>query len=425
MTTEPTRDVLEELLRSAVKRVHPSNCLAAHLPEPPDSGRIIAVGAGKAAAAMAGALEQVWAHQPLEGLVICPYGSKLGTKHIKVIEAGHPIADENGVRATQRIVEFAKSAKQDDLVLALLSGGGSALLTLPRDGLNLSEYQAVIKALLASGARIQDINLVRRHLSAVKGGRLAKMIKPARLVTLAISDVVGDAPEVIASGPTVPDRTQAAEAIAILNQFNIPVPLVLKNALKQKRDRERAMQHPDYRLIAKPLDALQAAAERAAQIGLSCDILGDTMEGDAQEAGRILAAEAIRRAGQGWRGVLLSGGEVTTQLKTPANSAEGGPNREAALSFAMQIAGQSGLTALFADTDGVDGKTKPTDPIAGAYADGLTMDAGLKTGRNAQEDLRNHRSGDFFERIGQSIRTGPTQTNVNDFRAIGIGQRKS
>lgn len=411
---------MEELLAAAIRRVQPAYCLGPHLPAPPKTGRVIVIGAGKASAAMAQALEQAWPDQPLAGLVICPYGSQLKTRKIQVTEAGHPMPDRNGVTASRRIVQLAEEAGAGDLVLALISGGGSALMTLPISDLSLTEYRQVNEALLKSGASIHEINTVRKQLSAVKGGRLADAVKPAQLVTLAISDVVGDRPDIIASGPTVPDDSSASDAIAILDRLSITLPATARHRLENTKPTEMGVEPVDFRLIAKPMDALQAAAEHARQAGLMIDILGDTMEGDAQDAGRHLADYALRKAKDGWHGVILSGGEVTTRLARAADPAEGGPNRETALSFAAHIAGHARISALFADTDGVDGKTPQDNPIAGAHVDGGTVKKAKEIGRSIEDDLAQHRSGDLFEAIGQSIRTGPTHTNVNDFRAILI-----
>lgn len=381
------------------------------------------LGAGKAAASMALAVEQAWPDQILEGLVICPYGSKLKTRQIEVIEANHPTPDRNGVAGTRRILELARQADRKDFVLALISGGGSALMTLPCPELTLTDYTKINDALLKSGANIQDINIVRKHLSAVKGGRLAAAVKPASLVTLAISDVVGDHPGVIASGPTVPDESSASDAIAILDRLDIGLPAPVRRRLEKTTATEVELEPVDFRLIAKPLDALDAADKKARQAGFTTKILGDTLEGDAQEVGRKLAEYAIAKAESGWRGIILSGGEVTTHLGRTIKPSEGGPSRETALSFACHIAGHSQISALFADTDGVDGKTEKADPIAGAYVDGDTLRTAGEIGRSIEDDLAHHRSGDMFESIGQSVRTGPTHTNVNDFRAILIEGR--
>ena len=420
---DTSRSILEDLFRAAVRQVQPKACLPPFLPEPPSSGRIIVIGAGKAASAMALAVETAWAGKKIEGLVICPYGSKLRTQHIEVVEAGHPVPNQNGIDATRRIVELAQAAGAQDLVLALISGGGSALLTLPRDGITWREYRKITTALLKSGANIEDINTVRKHLSAVKGGRLGQIAEPAKLVTLAISDVVGDAPEIIASGPTVPDRTSASDALKILKRFEIALPALVRDRLETEQVKWSPAKPADFRLIAKPMDALNAAEDRARQAALKVRLLGDDMEGNAQVVGRELAKEAIRLAEQGWCGVILSGGEVTTQLAPTHKATEGGPNRETALSFAAQIAGHLNISALFADTDGVDGQITIGDSIAGAFVDGQTLGVGQDNGRSAQDDLLHHRSGDFFEAIGQSIRSGPTHTNVNDFRAILIDRK--
>lgn len=409
--TAQDRALLERLFRAAVAAAQPEQCLPPHLPEPP-TGRTIVVGGGKAAGAMAAALERHWPGE-LSGLVVTRDGHAERTRRIEVVEASHPVPDERGLAATRRILELVSDLGSDDLVICLLSGGGSALLTCPAEGLTLADKQAVTRGLLRSGAPIQDVNAVRRHLSAIKGGGLARAAAPARVVTLAISDVVGDAPAVIASGPTVPEPMSAAEARELLQRYGVETPPSVLAHLKAQ-DRVPPPQFAaDYRLIARPADALAAAAACARAEGLEPIVLGDAIEGEARDVAPGHADRARRLLKHRTPAVLLSGGELTVTVR---GAGMGGPNQEYALALALVLDGCRGISALAADTDGSDG----TGDAAGAFVVPATWtrarDEGVDLGRALVENDAYH----AFAALGDLFVTGPTYTNVNDFRAIVI-----
>ena len=403
--------VLRRLLDAALASAQPAQCLAPHLPEPP-AGRTVVVGAGKAAATMARAVEDHWAG-PLEGLVVTRYGHRVPTARIEVVEAAHPVPDAGGREAAARILSLAEGLSADDLALCLISGGGSALLTLPAPGIALADKQAMTGALLRSGAAIDEINCVRKHLSAIKGGRLGAACHPARVVSLLISDVAGDDPAVIGSGPTVPDPTTFADALAVLRKYGIAEPAALIRHLEGGGEETPKQGDPrladaETRMVATPAMALAAAAEAAREAGYEPVILGDALEGEARELAREHAGLA-RDAAPGT--VLLSGGEVTV---TVTGAGRGGPNAEYALALALALDGAPGIFATACDTDGIDG----TEDNAGALVTPDTLARAREAGEDAAARLGANDGYGFFARLGDLVMTGPTLTNVNDFRAI-------
>ncbi|WP_417513310.1 glycerate kinase type-2 family protein [Minwuia sp.] len=414
------RALLRRLLDAAIDRVRPENCVAPFLPGPA-AGKTVVVGGGKAGGAMAAAFETAWAaagHAPVEGLVVTRYGYAKPTRHIRVVEAAHPVPDEAGLKATADMLELVRGLGPDDQVICLLSGGGSALLTCPAEGVSLADKQAVTKALLRSGAPIQDINAVRRHLSAIKGGGLARAAGPAKVVTLAISDVVGDDPLVIASGPTVQDPTSAADALAVLDRWKITPPPAITVHLKKPTQAESSFPDTDYRLIATPGQAMKAAAEMARANGLQVMDLGDALEGEARDLGARHArlARSLQRDTQDT--LILSGGELTVTVA--GEGGQGGPNREYALGLALALGGAGGITAIAADTDGVDGSGEAAGALVDATVWQRARDARISLGAM----LAANDSHACFEALGDLVATGPTFTNVNDFRAIIVRSRR-
>jgi hydroxypyruvate reductase len=415
------RTALRSLFDAAVAAADPRKVLAGHLPPRP-TGRVVVVGGGKSAAVMAAALEDAWPDVKLEGTVVTRYGHAVPTKRIEVIEASHPVPDANSERGALRLLERVRGLGPDDLVVALMSGGASALLAAPAPGLTLADKQAVNRALLACGANIAEMNCVRKHLSAIKGGRLAAAAAPARVVTLAISDVPGDDPAVIGSGPTVPDRTTFAEARALLARYGIEPSPAVAARLEQEADetpKPGSLPHADFRLIATPLMALRQAAETARGLGLTPVILGDALEGEAREMGTVMAgiARSVQAHGEPLAApaVLLSGGETTVTMgHGPAG--HGGRNTEFLLGLAVALDGTPGIWGAAGDTDGVDGM----DEIAGALLSPDTLPRVRAKGLDPRRMLAGHDSHSLFEAAGDLIVTGPTLTNVNDFRAILI-----
>ena len=414
------REILTSLFQAAIDSADPMRCLPPLLPPPP-KGRTLILGAGKASAQMARAVEQVW-QGDLSGLVVTRYGYKVPTRSIEIVEASHPVPDAAGMEAARRILALTKGLTADDLVVCLISGGGSALLALPADGITLEDKQNLNKALLRSGATITEINCVRRHLSAIKGGRLAAACHPAKVVTLVISDVPGDNPVDIASGPTVGDPTSCADALAILKRYEIDIPAAVRDLLESGRGEtvkpgDPRLADTEIRMMAAPLMALEAAAERARGFGLAAHILGDDIEGEAKEVGKVMAgiARLTARRGKPFTPpcVLLSGGETTVTVK---GEGRGGRNVEFLLSLGLALAGDARIHALAGDTDGVDGM----EEIAGAYLAPDTLERARKSGINPLESLANNDGHGFFSALGDSVVTGPTLTNVNDFRAILI-----
>lgn len=415
------RAALRALFDAAVAAANPRKVLAAHLPPKP-AGRCIVVGAGKSAAVMAAALEDAWPDVPLTGTVVTRYGHAVPTRRIEVIESSHPVPDANSERGAHRLLERVRGLRLDDLVLALMSGGASALCAAPAAGLTLADKQAINRELLASGANITEMNCVRKHLSAIKGGRLAAAAAPARLITLAISDVPGDDPAVIGSGPTVPDPTTFADARAIIARYGITPPPAAARRLAAADDetpKPADLPDVDYRLIATPLMALRAVADAASGLGLTPVILGDALEGEAAQAGILLSGIARSVAAHGQPvaapAVLLSGGETTVTLgHGPVG--RGGRNTEFLLSLAVALVGAPRIWAAAGDTDGIDG----ADDAAGALVTPNTLARARAKGLDPRAMLAGHDSHTLFGALGDLIVTGPTLTNVNDIRAILI-----
>lgn len=412
---------LRTLFDAAVGAASPAICLPPFLPGRP-KGRVVVVGAGKAAAAMALAVENHW-NGSLEGLVVTRRGQKIPTRAIEVIESSHPMPDAEGEIAARRVLKLVKGLTSDDLVICLISGGASSILTLPAPGLTLADKQQVNHALLRSGASIHEMNCVRKHLSAIKGGRLAIACQPARVLTLAISDVAGDRPTVIGSGPTVPDPTTFEDARAVLERYEIvPPPAVVRHlssgaAEETPKPGDPRLAGCDYQLIATPAISLEAAARCAHHMGVVPLILSDQIEGEAREVARALAAIA-RSAAQHSQPlkppcVLLSGGEATVTVR---GKGRGGRNTEFLLALAQALDGQDGIWAIAAGTDGIDG----TEDNAGAVVAPDTLARAARLGMNAEAALNDNDAYTFFRDLDDLIVTGPTHTNVNDFRAIWI-----
>ncbi len=415
------RDLLREMFDAAVAAADPAHCVPPHLPAE-RSGRLVVVGAGKAAASMAAAVERHWPG-PLEGLVVTRYGHRVPTSRIEVVEAAHPVPDGAGEAAAWRMLERVRGLGPDDRVLALISGGGSALLAAPGEGVTLAEKRALTSQLLASGASIHEMNCVRKHLSAIKGGRLAATAWPAPVLTLAISDVAGDDPEVIASGPTVADPTSCADALAVLDRYGIAIAPALRarlaaGELETPKPGDPALARAEFRLVASPMMALEAAAAVARAAGVTPLLLGDEIEGEAREVARALAGLAKSCAARGAPVaapcVLLSGGETTVTLG--AQGGRGGRNSEFLLSLALALREHPHIHALAADTDGIDG----SEDNAGALLAPDTLARARRLGVDARERLAAHDAWGFFDALGDLLVTGPTLTNVNDFRAILI-----
>jgi glycerate 2-kinase len=414
------RALLEQMFRAAIASAQPAVCIPHHLPAPP-RGRLIVVGAGKGSAAMAHTVEQHWPG-PLSGLVVTRYGYGVPCERIEVVEAAHPVPDAAGMGAAQRMLELVRGLSENDLVLCLVSGGGSALAPLPAPGLTLDSKQAVNRALLASGATISEMNCVRRHLSAIKGGRLGAASFPASVLTLLISDVPGDRPIDIASGPTVADPTTCADALDIVRRYGIELPQAARELLESGRGESIKPGDPRLarsvvRTIATPQMALEAAAEVARRAGITPHILGDALEGEARDVGKVLAGIAAQVAVRGQPFVapcvLLSGGETTVTVR---GGGRGGRNVEFLLSLAIALDGRPRVHALAGDTDGVDGQ----EEIAGAYMAPDTLARAWARGLKPQDMLADNDGHGFFSALGDSVITGPTLTNVNDFRAILI-----
>jgi hydroxypyruvate reductase len=428
---------------AAIASAQPAVCVAAHLPEAP-RGRLIVVGAGKASAAMARTVEDHWPG-PLSGLVVTRYGYSVPCSRIEIVEAAHPVSDEAGLLGARRMLDLVQNLSADDLVLCLISGGGSALLPLPPPGLSLADEQALGRALLNSGAPIGEMNCVRRHVSAIKGGRLAAACHPARVLTLLISDVPGDRPLDIASGPTVGDPTTCADALSIVRRYGMSLPPAVLKFLESGQAAGgpayagRAAGGPAYagraaggpaesvkpddprlagasvRVIAAPQMALEAAADVARQAGVMPFILGDAIEGEAREVGKVMAGIALQaaRRGQPFQApcVLLSGGETTVTVR---GRGRGGRNVEFLLALALALDGCPGVSALAGDTDGVDGQ----EEIAGAYISPDTLARARSLGLKPRDMLDDNDAHSLFMALGDSVLTGPTLTNVNDFRAV-------
>lgn len=409
---------LQQLFDTAVRATHPADCLPQHLPAPP-TGRTLVVGAGKAAAAMAQVVEAHWSGM-LSGLVVTRYGHCAPCRHIEVLEAAHPVPDRLSEQAAQRILDAANGLGREDLLLALISGGGSSLLTLPAPGITLADKQMVSRALLRSGAPIAEINAVRTHLSAIKGGRLAAATAPARIVTLVISDVPNNDPALIASGPTIPNRTSPADALAILEHYNITTPkrvqALLEHAIAQPATTQEAPSADNsVTMITTAADALDAARNVAERADLNVRMLGDALEGEAHELGREhgLLARALQAQGIKRPTLLLSGGETSVTVR---GDGRGGRNTEYLLGLALALDGAPGIHALAADTDGIDG----SEDNAGAVLRPDTLNRSRAAGIDAVACLADNQVYNLFEVLGDLLVTGPTRTNVNGFRAILI-----
>nr|WP_319383972.1 glycerate kinase [uncultured Roseibium sp.] len=417
--SEQPEDILRNLFQRAVEVADPMKSLAAFLPEKPD-GRVTVIGAGKASARMAEAVEAEWG--PCSGLVITRYGYGRPCQGIEIVEAAHPVPDEAGLAATRQMLDLVEGLGEDDFVLALISGGASALLTAPAGDITLSEKRQVNQALLSSGAPIGQMNNVRKHLSVVKGGQLAAAAHPAKMLALLLSDVPGDDPAEIGSGPTVGDDSSSEDAASILERWQIDVPSSVKTVLAETSG---VLPPGHYRLslvtntiFAAPSQSLEAAKDLAEGLGCDVEILGDALEGEAREVARAQAELALERQRQR-RGtsrplLLLSGGELTV---TRNGNGVGGPNAEYALALALALQGASGIHAIACDTDGVDGAAE----VAGAVTGPETLAKAAAIGASASDALADNDAHTFFEKIGDQVVTGPTLTNVNDFRAIWIG----
>lgn len=430
MTTTPSKEFtnararLRSMFDAAVASAQPALCVPAYIPSPASlgAGRLIVIGAGKASAAMARAVEDHWSG-PLSGLVVTRYGYGVPCDRIEIVQAAHPVPDAAGQDAAQRMLQMVSGLCEDDVVLCLISGGGSSLLPLPLDGLTLEHKQAVSRALLKSGASISEMNCVRRHLSAIKGGRLAVACYPARVVTLLISDVPGDDPINIASGPTVADPSHCADALAIVKRYGIDLPPAVRAVLESGQGEsikpgDPRLARTSVHLVATPQMALEAAAKVARAAGYGVHILGDALEGEARDVGKVLAGIALQVAARNQPVtapcVLLSGGETTVTVR---GNGSGGRNVECLLSMALALGGHPRIHALAGDTDGVDGVAE----IAGAHIGPDTLSRAHAAGMKPGDYLDNNDGHGFFGALGDSITTGPTLTNVNDFRAILIG----
>ena len=422
---ESRRLFLEGLFRTAVAAAHPEGCLRPHLPAPP-SGRLIILAAGKAAGSMAQVAERHYIEERgmppgrISGLAVTRRGYGCPTGFVRVVEAGHPLPDAAGLAATIEALALAESAGPEDLVLVLISGGASANWVAPAADLSLADKQAVTRALLASGASIVEINTVRKHLSRIKGGRLAQRAFPAPLVAVAISDVPGDDPAVIGSGPTVPDPTTLADARAILARRGLTVPRVVAQALGDPANETPKTGDPvfidtSFELAVRPADVFRGVERAARAAGYDCILLGTAIEGEAREVALTQARLALDLKEKGRRAVILSGGELTVTLR---GRGRGGPNQEYALALAVALARAAGIAALAGDTDGTDGGGGRREDPAGAFIDGTTLVRAADLGLDPAAFLRNNNSTEFFEKLGDLLTPGPTLTNVNDFRAI-------
>ena len=414
------RTVLLDLFRAAVKAVDPLEIIAPHLPSPP-RGRTIVIGAGKASARMAEGVERHW-KGPLSGLVVTRYGHGALTEKIEIIEAGHPVPDDAGHVAATRMLEMVKGLSADDLVLCLISGGGSSLMSLPAPGITVQEKRDINRALLKSGAPIDEMNCVRKHLSAIKGGRLALACHPAQVVTLVVSDVPGDDPAVVASGPTLADKTTQADALQILEKYAIPIPASVRAVLSDPAQEtpkpgDRRLEGHRATIIATAQEALEAAADAAREAGYTPLILSNSMEGEAREVAIVHAGIArqvlLHDQPLPKPCVILSGGETSVTVR---GDGRGGRNAEFLLALAIALHGMRHVYAIACDTDGIDG----TEDNAGALIDPCSLTRAARLGLDARTLLANNDGYSFFAGMGDLVCTGPTRTNVNDFRAILI-----
>ncbi|PYG55302.1 glycerate kinase [Rhizobium sp. UGM030330-04] len=413
-------DALNRIFMAAVASADPAKVLQHHLPSPP-KGRCVVVGAGKASAAMAAALDKAWADVDLSGVVVTRYGHAVPAGRIEIIEASHPVPDDKSAEAAKRILAAVEGLTAEDMVIALISGGGSALMVAPAEGMTLADKMAVNRALLASGATISEMNAVRKHLSRIKGGRLALAAKPAKVVSLLISDVPGDDPSEIASGPTVADPSDIETVREIVSRYELDLPETVRRVLEKGEETPKAGDiDEDVRMIAAPSLALQAAAEEAVKLGLTPLILGDSLEGESRDVGAVMAGIALSASRKGLPvkgpAVLLSGGETTVTIgKGPAG--KGGRNTEFLLSLALTLKGADGIWAIAGDSDGIDG----VEDAAGAVVTPDTLARMRAAGVDPRQSLVGHDSYTAFKGVGDLVVTGPTLTNVNDIRAILIG----
>ena len=426
MKNTEAKSLLLDLFEIAVDAAHPANCLPKNLPDP--GRKTVVIGAGKGSAMMAHELEKRWQGH-LEGVVVTCYGHTVPCQNIEIIEAGHPLPDNNSVKAAKTILAKVENLTCDDLVIVLISGGGSALLCLPPAGISLKEKVAVTSALLKSGASIKEINCVRKHISGIKGGRLALAAAPARIETWMISDVPGDDPSMIASGPTVADETDVKSALRIIQQYKISLSDGFKNHLSSKHaatpDKDdTSFKQGISRIIASPIKSLQAAQERAKANGFNVLCLGDALEGEACEVGKVHAgiAKSIKHFGipVARPAVILSGGEVTVTIprdKKNNGLMQGGPNQEFLLGLAQGLGSRPDIHAIACDTDGMDG----SEPVAGATIHPDSLSRAVMKNLFIHTALETHNSYPFFKALGDLVETGPTFTNVNDFRAILVG----
>ena len=421
------RAFLADLFRTAVAAAHPATCLPPLLPPPPKA-RLILLAAGKAAGSMAEVAENFYLSQfqfdpkRFSGVAVARHGYGRPLKTVTMIEAGHPVPDGAGLEATLRTLEFADDATAGDLVLVLMSGGASANWIAPARGISFEDKQSVTRALLRSGANIGEINIVRKHLSRIKGGRLARLAHPAKLVTIAISDVPGDDPSAIGSGPTVPDPSTLQDARAIVAKYKLALPSTVTAALNDANNEspkpgDAAFAGSTFTLAARPADSLRAAQAAVAAAGYECLSLGDSVEGEARDVAGVHAKLVRELRAQGKRAVILSGGELTVTIR---GKGRGGPNQEYALALAIALDGMANVAALAGDTDGTDGGSGAVTDPAGAYCDGQTVARAKALGLDPAAFLTDNNSTGFFETLGDLVAPGPTYTNVNDFRAIVV-----
>ncbi len=425
--SRPLRAFLADLFRTAVAAAHPAGCLPPLLPEPP-RGRLVVLAAGKAAGSMAEVAEAHYfdklrlSRDRLYGLAVARHGYGRPMRVIRMIEAGHPIPDAAGLQAASDALDLADAATADDLVLVLMSGGASANWIAPASGISFEEKQSVTRALLRSGATIGEINTLRKHLSRIKGGRLARHAHPARVATIAISDVPGDAPSAIGSGPTVPDPTTLADARSLVAKYRLELPDSVTAALNEPANESPKPGDPifadtSFTLAARPADALRAAQTEVEAAGYQCISLGADVEGEAREVAAMHGKLVHQLRAKGARAVILSGGELTVTIH---GQGRGGPNQEYALALAIELAGIPAVAALAADTDGTDGGSGSASDPAGAIVDGETVVRAKALGLDPAAFLGQNDSTGFFEPLGNLLVPGPTYTNVNDFRAIVV-----
>ena len=419
------RKILRQAFDQAVIRCQADSVLAEFLPEVPKRGRLIIVGAGKAAGQMAAAAERHYGEHltgdQIGGLIVVPEGAQVSLQCLELLHAAHPVPDDSSELAARRMLQTVQGLAAEDQVLMLLSGGASSLLCAPIQGINLNEKRTLTKDLLTSGATINEINIVRTCLSDIKGGKLARACWPASVTTLAISDVVGDQPEVIGSGPTVDVSIASGQLQDIANKYDLSLPHEITTLVSDSPAfASQPFPTSTYRIIVRPMDALHAAATVAEKHGYDVVILGDAIEGEAKKVASTIAAECRRGDYKDRKVALLSGGEVTVTFDQSCNASYGGSNREFALALALELPAASRIAALIADTDGVDGRTGRNGPVAGAVVDSNTVNRGAAIGLDANEFLTDHNSGTYFEKLQDEVITGPTNTNVNDFRMILI-----